>query len=64
LNEGSNDQNNSLESILKKQGIKLSKKEYCLDIKPLIRLLLRKMLGDVACLVDLMAHKMPSVKQS
>ena len=41
-----------LEPVLKRIGVTLEKKEFSLDIKPLVRLVLRKLLGDLSCLVD------------
>lgn len=41
-----------LEPILKKEGIVLKNKEFDLDIKPLLKLVLGKFLGDLSCLVD------------
>lgn len=38
--------------IMKKLGIFLNKKDYLLDIKPLLRLVLSKIFGNVSCLVD------------
>ena len=38
--------------ILKKLGVFLNKKDFALDIKPLLRLVLSRYFGDVSCLVD------------
>ena len=38
--------------VMKKLGIFLKKKDYLLDIKPLLKLVLGKMFGDASCLVD------------
>jgi U5 small nuclear ribonucleoprotein component len=38
--------------ILKKLGIFLNKKDFGLDIKPLLRLVMSRYFGDVSCLVD------------
>lgn len=38
--------------IIKKLGIYLHKKDFNLDIKPLLRLVLTKFFGDTSCLVD------------
>lgn len=38
--------------ILKKLGLYLNKKDYQLDIKPLLKLVMSKVFGDVSCLVD------------
>jgi len=48
-----------LEPILKKNQIYLKKQDLSLDIKPLIKLVLRKLFGNLACLVDSLAT-MPS----
>ena len=53
-----------LEPVLSKVGVVLSSGEYKLDIKPLVRLVLRKLLGDTSCLVDLMVAEFPTVTQS
>lgn len=41
-----------LAPILAKQGVVLQNKDYNLDIKPFIKLVLRKVLGDLSCLTD------------
>lgn len=41
-----------LQPIMKKLNIFLKKKDYQLDIKPLLRLVLSKFFGSTACLVD------------
>jgi hypothetical protein len=41
-----------LEPVLTKLGIKLSNKEFMMDIKPLVRTVLNRLLGDTSCLVD------------
>ncbi len=46
------EEKSELEQILKKVQIVLKKKEYSLDIKPLVKLIFSKFLGDVSCLVD------------
>jgi U5 small nuclear ribonucleoprotein component len=43
---------NELLAIMKKLGIFLHKKDYSLDIKPLLKLVLSKVFGSVSCLVD------------
>jgi U5 small nuclear ribonucleoprotein component len=53
------EEKSELEPILKKNGIVLKNADFNLDIKPLIRLVLRKLLGDLSCLVDSLA-KLPS----
>ena len=45
-----------LEPILKKNQIYLKNGDFNLDIKPLIKLILRKLLGNLSCLVDSLAH--------
>jgi len=47
---------------LKKEGISLKNKEFNLDIKPLLKLVLGKFLGDLSCLVDCMALLPNAVK--
>ena len=41
-----------LEPLLKKQQVVLKSVDYNLDIKPLIKLILRKLFGDLGCVVD------------
>ena len=41
-----------LAPILAKQGVVLQNTDYNLDIKPFIKLVLRKVLGDLSCLTD------------
>lgn len=43
-----------LQPILKKLGLFLHKKDFNLDIKPLLKLVLTRFFGDVSCLVDCM----------
>jgi U5 small nuclear ribonucleoprotein component len=50
-----------LERILKKEQIVLKKAEFDLDIKPLIKLIFSKFLGDLSCLVDCLAA-LPNAK--
>lgn len=46
--------------IIKKLGILLQKKDYNLDIKPLLKLVLSKFFGNVSCLVDAMSQNIRS----
>lgn len=46
------EEKSGLEPVLRKNGIVLKNSDYNLDIKPLIRLILRKLLGDLSGLVD------------
>jgi hypothetical protein len=39
---------------LKKLNIFLNKKDFLLDIKPLLKLVLSRFFGDISCLVDAM----------
>jgi hypothetical protein len=41
--------------LLKKLGIFLNKKDYLLDIKPIIKLVLSRFFGDMSCLIDSIA---------
>jgi U5 small nuclear ribonucleoprotein component len=45
-----------LQPVLKKLGIYLNKKDYLLDIKPLLKLVLSRFFGNVSCLVDSMVQ--------
>lgn len=44
-----------LEPILSRLGVYLKRKEFELDIKPLVKLVLRNLLGDMACFIDVLA---------
>lgn len=46
--------------IIKKLGIYLHKKDFSLDIKPLLKLVLVKTFGSVSCLVDSMVDHFPN----
>ncbi len=46
--------------VIKKLGILLHKKDYNLDIKPLLKLVLSKFFGDTSSIVDAMAHNIKS----
>jgi hypothetical protein len=46
--------------IIKKLGIYLHKKDFSLDIKPLLKLVLVKAFGSVSCLVDSMVQHFPN----
>lgn len=43
-----------LQPIMKKLNLFLKKKDYQLDIKPLLKLVLNKFFGNTSCLVDSM----------
>jgi U5 small nuclear ribonucleoprotein component len=45
---------NELLPVLKKLGIFLNKKDFNLDIKPLLKLVLLRSFGDISCIVDSM----------
>jgi U5 small nuclear ribonucleoprotein component len=49
---------NELMPILKKLGIFLHKKDYNLDIKPLLKLVMTKYFGNVSCIVDAMVQNL------
>jgi len=53
-----------LEPVLTRLGVFLKKKDYSLDIKPLVRLVLRNLLGDLSCLVDAMVSSFPTAKDN
>jgi len=46
---------NELLPILKKLGVFLNKKDFSLDIKPLLKLVMSRYFGDISCLVDSIA---------
>lgn len=47
--------------ILKKLGIYLNKKDFLLDIKPLLKLIMTKTFGDLSCIVDSMVSNISTV---
>ena len=49
--------------IIKKLGIYLHKKDFSLDIKPLLKLVLVKTFGSVSCLVDSMVEHFPNAQE-
>jgi len=49
--------------VLKKLGIFLNKKDYSLDIRPLLKLVLSKSFGKLSCLVDTMNHNFVNMKE-
>jgi len=49
-----------LAPILGNLGIYLHKKDYQMDIKPLVKCILRKLLGDLSCLVDAISMCVPN----
>ena len=51
-----------LEPILSRLGVYLKRKDFEMDIKPLIKLVLRNLLGDMACFTDLLAANLPHTK--
>ena len=53
-----------LEPVLTRLGVFLKKKDYTLDIKPLVKLVLRNLLGDLSCLVDCMISSFPNSKKN
>jgi len=53
-----------LEPILGRLGVYLKKKDYEMDTKPLVRKILRNLLGDLACFTDLLVAKIPHTKAS
>jgi len=46
--------------VIKKLGLFLHKKDYNLDIKPLLKLVLSKFFGSTSSIVDAMAHNIRS----
>ena len=42
--------------LTKKLGIYLKKKDFNMDAKPLLKLVLSRMFGDVSCIVDSMVE--------
>ena len=52
-----------VEPILKKLRVSLTNKEYQLDIKPFVKLVLSKFLGDTKALVDILVASVPDAKK-
>ena len=48
--------------VIKKLGLLLHKKDYNLDIKPLLKLVLSRFFGSTSALVDAMAHNIRSAQ--
>lgn len=48
--------------VIKRLGLLLHKKDYNLDIKPLLKLVLSKFFGNTSSLVDAMAHNIRSAQ--
>ena len=48
---------------MKKLGIFLKKKDYMLDIKPLLKLVLSSYFGDLSCIVDSMVSIFKNAQQ-
>jgi U5 small nuclear ribonucleoprotein component len=53
-----------LSPILSRLGVYLNKKDYHMDIKPLVKLILRKLLGDLSCVIDSLVHCVPNAADS
>jgi U5 small nuclear ribonucleoprotein component len=53
-----------LEPVLSRLGVFLKRKEFELDIKPLVKLVLRNLLGDMACFVDVLTANLPHTRAS
>jgi len=51
-----------LEPVLSRLGVFLKPKEFELDIKPLVKLVLRNLLGDMACFVDVLVANLPHAR--
>ncbi len=48
--------------LTKKLQIYLNKKDYSMDIKPLLKLILGKKLGDISCIVDAMVSNIDNAE--
>ena len=51
-----------LEPILNRLGVFLKKKDFQMDIKPLVKLVLRSLLGDMTCFTDLLVGNVPHTR--
>ena len=51
-----------LEPILGRLGVYLKRKQFEMDIKPLVKLVLRSLLGDMACYTDLLVANFPHTR--
>jgi U5 small nuclear ribonucleoprotein component len=58
------EEKNELLPLLKSQGIFLNKKDYQLDIRSLIKLVMSKVFGDPTCIVDSLVQHIPSTLQA
>ena len=48
------EEKSELEPVLNRLGVFLKKKDFQMDIKPLVKLVLRSLLGDMTCFADLL----------
>jgi len=48
------EEKSELEPVLNRLGVFLKKKDFQMDIKPLVKLVLRNLLGDMTCFADLL----------
>lgn len=53
-----------LEPILGRLGVYLKRKDYEMDTKPLVKKVLRNLLGDMACFTDLIVSQVPNTKSA
>jgi len=56
------EEKSQLESTLNKLGLYLKKKEYKLDTKELLRIVMQKMYGDTSCIIDAIVSNTPTTK--
>lgn len=57
------EERSELEPVLSRLGVYLKRKDFELDIKPLVKLVLKNLLGDMSCLVDSLVASIPHTKQ-
>ena len=53
-----------LEPVLSRLGVFLKRKDFQMDIKPLVKLVLRSLLGDMTCFTDLLVANVPNTRIS
>ena len=53
-----------LEPIISRLGVYLKRKDFEMDIKPLVKLVLRNLLGDMSCFTDLLVANLPHSRAS
>jgi len=58
------EEKNELKPLLMQENILLTKKEYSLDIRPLLKLIMSKIFGSTCCLVDSLTEFIKPCKET